>query len=246
MKKKIDFKKEPLGPYTGEQVKKAWGNLPIVLTEDTASIVKNNGKKVLQLDFFKGKWGKRNKVSWRLNLKKGREVLYLQYKIKFEKGFDFRRGGKLPGIGGGDQPGGGRHSNKGFSSRIMWREGGDMHQYVYYPEDGSKYGKGFWWEDLGSEQMKHFKFQPGKWHTIKMKIQMNKFKWRGNGYITSWLDGRLALRQDVKLRMKGEGSYGADSIMFTVFFGGADRSWAPRKDCKIYFDEFIISDKEIK
>ena len=36
-----------------------------------------------------------------------------------------------------------------------------------------------------------------------------------------------------------------ESFIFTVFFGGNDESFAPRKDCKIYFDDFIISDREI-
>jgi hypothetical protein len=52
--------------------------------------------------------------------------------VKFEEGFDWRLGGKLPGFGGGDEPGGGRHSLEGFSSRIMWRGKGMMHQYSYY------------------------------------------------------------------------------------------------------------------
>ena len=73
---------------------------------------------------------------------------------------------------------------------------------------------------------------------------MNK-DWREPGYIICWLNGKLALFQDVKWKLKGK-QYGIESFMFTVFFGGNDKSFAPRRDCKIYFDDFIISDKDIK
>jgi hypothetical protein len=43
-----------------------------------------------------------------------------------------------------------------------------------------------------------------------------------------------------------EAKYGIEWFMFTLFFGGNDKRFAPRKDCKIYFDDFIISDKDIK
>ncbi len=197
----------------------------------------------MKLNFTKGKYGKEDKASWHLNFKKNYEVLYCQYKVKFENGFDWRLGGKLPGFAGGDKPGGGRHSSEGFSSRIMWREKGRMHQYVYYPEDNSNYGRGFWWYNLTSKKMEPFHFKQGKWHTVKMKIKMNN-NWRDPGYIVSWLDGKLALHQDIKLRPK-DSKYGINSFIFTVFFGGNDKSFAPKKNCSIYFDDIIISDKDI-
>ena len=51
------------------------------------------------------------------------EVLYLRYYVKFQAGFDFGRGGKLPGLYGGpiSQESGGRHG-QAFSTRYMWRD----------------------------------------------------------------------------------------------------------------------------
>ncbi len=243
MKLKINFQKEKIGPYTENRIKKAWNINQIVVTSAKPVIVKDRNKKVLQIGFSKGKFGKEDKASWHIDLKKNYETLYCQYKVKFEKGFDWKLGGKLPGFAGGDKPGGGRHSLEGFSTRIMWREKGEMHQYSYYPEDNSNMGRGFWWYNLCSKKMERLKFKPEKWHTIKMKIKMNE-NWRNPGYIICWLDGKLALHQDVKWRPKG-GKYGIESFMFTVFFGGNDESFAPRRDCKIYFDDFIISDNDI-
>ncbi|HEX9541212.1 MAG TPA: hypothetical protein VGA04_23855 [Streptosporangiaceae bacterium] len=50
-------------------------------------------------------------------------VLYLRYYVKFQAGFDFGRGGKLPGLYGGpiSQASGGRHG-QAFSTRYMWRD----------------------------------------------------------------------------------------------------------------------------
>ena len=73
-----------------------------------------------------------------------------------------------------------------------------------------------------------------------MKIKMNN-NWKDPGHLICWLDGKLAMSQDIKLRSKGE-KYGVGFLMFTVFFGGNDKSFAPRKDCKVYFDNIIISD----
>lgn len=243
MKKVISFAKEPLGPYTEKQIIKGWDKPEIVTTSVGPEIVRNGKKKVLMLPFKKGKFGKMDKASWHMKLEKSYEELYCQYKVKFSKGFNWKIGGKLPGFDGGDKPRGGRHSLDGFSSRVMWREKGTMHQYVYYPKDESHYGTGFWWHNLCSNKMEQLKFKPGKWHTIKMKIKMNN-NWRDPGHIISWLDGKLALYQDIKLREKGS-KIGVESFIFTVFFGGNDKSFAPKKDCKIYFDEIILSDKDI-
>lgn len=244
MKRVIDFNKEPLGPYSEAQIGKAWSNPKIVTTNVGPQIVKDGKRKVLMLPFKKGKAGKEDKASWHIDFKKSYDVLYCQYQVKFEKGFDWKMGGKLPGFAGGDKPGGGRHSNEGFSSRIMWRPRGEMHQYSYYPEDSAHNGTGFWWHNLGSKEMERLKFIPGKWHTIKMKINMNR-NWDNPGYIICWLDGKLALHQEVKWKLK-DARYGIEYFLFTVFFGGNDNSYAPKRDSKLYFDNFIISDQDIK
>jgi len=244
MKKVINFSEEPLGPYSEKQIKKNFDDAKIVTTSVGPEIVMEGNKKVLMLPFKKGKFGRGDKASWHMELKESYEEIYCEYKVKFSEGFDWKLGGKLPGFGGGSKPGGGKHSEKGFTSRIMWRENGEMHNYVYFPKDESTYGTGFWWHDLRTDKMERLKFRPGKWHTIRMKIRMHN-NWEDPGYLVCWLDGKLALRQDIMLRPKKTKEYGIESFMFTVFFGGNDESFAPKKDCKIYFEDIIISDKEI-
>ena len=60
---------------------------------------------------------------WRLELNGEYEEAYLSYRVKFKSGFDFVRGGKLPGLGGGDTPTGSDSANgvDGWTGRLMWR-----------------------------------------------------------------------------------------------------------------------------
>ena len=79
MKIKIDFQKEKVGPYTEKQIKKAWKYPEIVTTSVNPKIVNDGNKKVLEIGFSKGKFGKEDKASWHIDLKKDYEVLYCQF-----------------------------------------------------------------------------------------------------------------------------------------------------------------------
>jgi hypothetical protein len=59
MKIKIDFRKEEIGAYNEEKIKKAWKNSKIISTLAKPEIVKEGDKKVLQLTFQKVKLGRR-------------------------------------------------------------------------------------------------------------------------------------------------------------------------------------------
>ena len=61
----------------------------------------------------------------------GREYVF-EYRIRFDAGFDFSRGGKIPGPGGRDAPSGCQTSTgTGFTARQMWREQGRLIGYIY-------------------------------------------------------------------------------------------------------------------
>jgi hypothetical protein len=264
MKLKINFQKEKLGLYSEKRINKIWNNPPKIRGLDRSEIVKDGTKKVLRIKHLKGGYGAGGGgASWKLIFDKPYEQIYLQYKIKFDKNFDFRLGGKLPGVYGGSVAQGGEYTEDGFSSRIMWREKGEMHQYEYYPtKDPSGFGKAYYWHNLQSKKLEKLQFKKGKWHTVKMKIQLNTFttkkgklsSYKGNGYVIGWFDKKLALHQDVNYRPKYtcqvnnsekvKYPFSIDNFTFASFFGG-DESFAPFKDEYIYYDDFIISDKDI-
>jgi hypothetical protein len=66
-------------------------------------------------------------ATWETDISHSGDELFMSYWVKFENGFDFVKGGKLPGLGGStDFP----YGSKGFTTRLMWREGGKL-EFIY-------------------------------------------------------------------------------------------------------------------
>jgi hypothetical protein len=166
-------------------------------------------------------------------------VLYLRYYVKFPVGFDFGRGGKLPGLYGGSpgQESGGNHG-QAFSTRYMWRNHsvpGSLTNcssalscsevYLYTPQLGQGYGQdvGGTWNWQGD----------GHWHMVEQRVD------RANGDITVWYDGVQVL--SAKGALGGAANVPFSGVMFSTFFGGHDTSWGPSKDEYAYFDNFAVS-----
>ena len=97
----------------------------------------------------------------------------------FGSEFDFVKGGKLPGLFGGDTScSGGAESERCFSTRFMWRRDGDGEVYGYLPNEqaggfcddpdvhcnydyGHSLGRGSW------------QFVPGEWVRIAQVVTLN-------------------------------------------------------------------------
>ena len=64
----------------------------------------------------------------------GYDDLYCSYYVRFAPGFDYVKGGELPGLAGGAANTGGNKptGRDGWSARMMWRTGGEVVQYVYH------------------------------------------------------------------------------------------------------------------
>ncbi len=142
----------------------------------------------------------------------------LSYKVRFADGFQFARGGKLPGLFGGEAPRGctPEELSHGFSARLMWREGGKGELYLYAPgrstRCGDSIGRGAW------------VFTPGTWTSIEEEVVMNT-PGVADGAVRVWIDGQLAIEQEqVALRESAE--IKVDGLLFSTFFGGHDKSWA--------------------
>jgi hypothetical protein len=166
-------------------------------------------------------------------------VLYLRYYVKFPSGFDFGRGGKLPGLYGGlpGQASGGHHG-QAFSTRYMWRNHSVARSlsncssavpcaeiYLYGPQVSSGYG-----QDIGGT----WNWQgDGRWHMIEQRVD------RVTGDITVWYDGVWVLSSTGALG--GAASVAFSGLMFSTFFGGHDTSWGPSKDEYADFADFAVS-----
>lgn len=156
----------------------------------------------------------------------------LAYRVRFAPGFDFVRGGKLPGLFGGRGNSGGAipDGRDGFSLRLMWRERGAGEVYAYLPTSRGH----------GSSLLRgRIGFEPGRWHRVEQRARLNR---------PGHADGTVALRLDDgpwheagALRLRDDAALGIEGVFFEVFFGGNDDSWAPRADSHVDFADFSLA-----
>jgi hypothetical protein len=162
----------------------------------------------------------------------GSDEALLRYWLRFSEGFEFVRGGKLPGLFGGTGPSGGRIPNghDGFSLRLMWREQGRGEVYAYLPTSrvhGSSLLSG------------RLRFVPGRWHELQQSVRLNT-PGRADGRLALWQDGQ-ALGELQGLRFRDSAALRIEGLFFEVFHGGSDDSWAPARDGHIDFADLALS-----
>ncbi|WP_064745270.1 polysaccharide lyase [Pseudonocardia acaciae] len=160
------------------------------------------------------------------------DALTLTYNVRFQPGFQFVKGGKLPGLFGGSAGSGGEHKDDGFSTRFMWRTNGAGEVYAYLP--GTKGDNGYG-DSLGRGS---WTFQPGKWTKITQRVQLNT-PGQKNGSVTVWLDGKQVF-QKADLDYRSSGGLHIDGVFFSTFFGGSDVSWASPVNQTIDFAGFTV------
>ena len=249
------------GVYTEDDLDIDWG-LPVWedgVREGRVSIVKGldafRGKTSLAVLFPQGGYGtKRGGAQWQLDFPESYKMVRLRYRVKFGAGFDFVRGGKLPGLAGGTAPTGNTTADgfNGWTGRLMWRtdyegEPGAVPQplanvvtYLKHSRSGFD-GSGrnednIYW--LGSDG-ERIEITSGVWYRIVQTVKMND-RGRANGQAKTWLDG--VKTSDVRgLKFRKTDDFGVDLFYFSTFFGGGNSDWAPSKDEVIYFDDFDLT-----
>lgn len=159
------------------------------------------------------------------------DSLRLSYYVRFSEGFDFVKGGKLPGLFGGTATSGGDNPDgtNGFSTRFMWRREGQGEVYAYLPNSakyGTSIGRGKW------------HFTPGTWHHLEQQVDLNHPE-KGDGRVQVWLDGKKVLDQS-RLQFRTAETLKIEGIFFSTFFGGNDSSWATPKDVTVDFANFSV------
>ncbi|GAA5904012.1 uncharacterized protein JCM6883_002054 [Sporobolomyces salmoneus] len=127
----------------------------------------------------------------------------LSYSIFFPKGFNFVKGGKLPGLYGGAKAcSGGAAAQNCFSTRMMFRQKGMGELYLYAPREkqvealctlgplsycnsvyGMSIGRGSW------------TFKTGEWTDLKQDIWLNT-PGKADGGFNIWVNGELVLHSD--------------------------------------------------
>ncbi|MGF1515553.1 MAG: polysaccharide lyase [Elainellaceae cyanobacterium] len=163
------------------------------------------------------------------------DSLRLGYSVRFSEDFEFVKGGKLPGLFGGEGASGGNipDGTDGFSARLMWRRDGQGEVYAYLPTSegyGTSIGRGAW------------TFTPGEWHDLEQEVVLNQ-PGKADGQVRVWLDDKLVL-EERDLTFRTTDKLKLDGIFFSTFFGGGDRSWSTPKDVHADFANFRVSAAE--
>lgn len=203
-----NFEDDSLGTYSAANLSADWNSPSFSngVDEGRASIVNEGSSKALQISYPSGKFGSGDDATgaqWKLDFDQGYEKVELEYRMKFGAGFDFVRGGKLPGLIGGEGNVGGDvpDGTDGFSARMMWRTDGssgspltsdkaNIVQYVYHPDQPGTFGEDLRWDDGASGDWKEF--ESDRWYHFRHRIEMNT-PGLNDGVIMAWLDGEKVL-----------------------------------------------------
>lgn len=152
------------------------------------------------------------------------------YKMRFPSGFDFVKGGKLPGLAGGEATSGGdRPNGGGWSARLMWRSRGDLVLYLYHMDQANRYG-----DDVSLS----VRAPRNRWIKVTQVVTVNDGN-SSNGRIRVWIDDALALdRKGLRLRQGNRAN--VDRFYFSTFFGGSNSDWAPRTNQHVDFADLKV------
>jgi hypothetical protein len=153
--------------------------------------------------------------------------------MKLDSKFEFVKGGKLHGLGGGTGTTGGDDiTPDGWSVRMMWRANGVPELYIYHQDRKDEYGDRF-------PVTTGFKFGKDTWYRIDIQVGINSAVGSKDGSAVLFIDGVRQVEAK-NLNLTGIQSVQIDQFQFSTFYGGSDRSWSPSKTQYIYFDNFVV------
>ena len=172
--------------------------------------------------------GKRFKLSNRVN------EAVLSFDMKIDSQFEFVKGGKLHGLGGGNATTGCKPIDPdGWSVRLMWRQEGRPVLYLYHQDRKNRCG-----DDIAPKG--DFTFEKEKWHRISIYVKLNSAVGSADGVAALIVDGNK-LVETKGLNFTGNMSSPIDYFMYNSFYGGNDPSWSPSRATFIEFDNFKVT-----
>jgi hypothetical protein len=243
-----NFEQLPPGKLTDAQTKRIWPGARLEcgkkdytlyklgITPHPHAIAREGGNNYLKVLIPGNHYGPITGAQWHIPLEP-RNSYYLSYRVKFENEFDFVRGGKLPGLAGGTITSGHiPHGDDGWSARMMFWEEGKISFYLYFPHQSTIWGERLYLKNSDGDTLRVAR---GAWHRITHFIQLND-PGKSNGTLKAWIDGQEAFYADTILFRKNKNLI-IDRVMYSVFMGGGDESWAPANDQHLCFDDFRVS-----
>ena len=228
---------------TGAKLRQLLGNKGWGLAEDVTvrALPDAPAPLVLDVKLPKGSIDHKNPTApmggmgfrWRPGMPARTTSACLSYHLWFAPDFPFNKGGKLPGLFGGDGPAGGKDVDgaSGFSARFMWRKDGQGEVYAYIP--GKPDGRGM------SIDRGAWTFPRGKWVQMEEEVVLNT-PGAPDGLLRVWVDGALKLRHD-DILYRTSPDLGVDGVMADIFFGGKTTEWAAPADTIVRLTPFMLA-----
>jgi hypothetical protein len=139
-----------------------------------------------------------------------------EYEIRFDSGFPWSKGGKIPGVSGGEGYTGGEPAwyGDGFSVRIMWREGGRLIPYIYHYGQSDEFGDTFG-DTIGY-------LTDTKAYKIRYFVQLNTDD-NEDGICRIYIDDVLAWqKENICYRVD---DCKIDTAHIAIFAGGSTSDW---------------------
>jgi len=170
-----------------------------------------------------------------------------KYSVKFPSGFNFVKGGKLPGLYGGKQScSGGNPAKDCFSTRLMWRADGEGEIYLYANREAQDpnickrsdshcnptYG---WSLNRGS-----FSFKRGQWTNVEERVTLNT-PGKRNGILSVKINGvEVARHTNIVFRISEFPNMAIEGMQVETFFGGSTKDFATPNTQTIQFKDFVL------
>jgi len=178
------------------------------------------------------------------------EAVEVEYRVRFGSGFDFVRGGKLPGLTGGIGNVGGNKPDgtDGFSARFHWRTDGssgsplrsnqtdraNLTQYLYHPDQPTNFGEDFFYGPANNP----LELTSDRWYHFRSRIILNT-PGQNDGIVQGWVDGQQLLDLN-NIRFRDIPGLQIDGFFFSTFFGGSGSQWNTTADEVAFFDDIRI------
>ena len=223
----------PDGKVNKRSLKKSPGVLWAKGTDRMALWRTTESQRVVRVRYPARKWGTSDSGAQFLVELPPRREYQCRYRARFPVGFDFAKGGKLPGLAGGTATTGlDRPTGDGWSARYMWRRHGELVLYLYHLDQRGRKG-----DDLPLA----VRAIAGQWIDLKQIVTVND-PGKSNGRIQVFVDDQLCLdRKDLRLRLADKAQ--VDRFYFSTFFGGKGIDWAPKVDQYADFSDIHVSEK---
>ncbi len=256
-----NFNSRSAGPYTDDDLDEDFGEPRFNngVTEGRVRVVSGSqafggSGSALATSYPAGVHGTRETgAQWPYEFGQSYEEATLSYRVRFAPGFDFVRGGKLPGLAGGTAPTGSTQATgfNGWSGRLMWRtdfngvsgqpqqltSGGityAKHTDSGFAGDGVQEDRNFFFNPDGSRTV----FVANRWYQITQRIVMNT-PGQFNGIQQIWIDGVMVINEQ-NIRYRLDNSFAIDQMYFSTFYGG-NGDWRTSKAEEAFFDDFVIT-----